>query len=447
MKPANTRWRLFGLPSAIVLVAASIVILGMALALEGQVSYLRGAEAGISAALSLLILLHEKKSVRSSKGEQNLRRALSFAAASSRSGDPETIIVQGACKFPEVRAAFLLAQAPGSRVEPLILASAGTPPPPMEEILEALRADPARGTKVALPVPSWPGSPQYRILLVLHRPLGREKWEQLYSYGELAGGYLASGTALREYTVAHNRLQELEKQMEAARQKVLLEARNSLLGRLVSNIAHELNNPLAAILGSADLLRSLEKDPALHPVLDALQAEARRCKEIVDQVTQLAEDRPPEPVRAELHKLLEESFNLLQYRFRREEIEVRRQLASEAFALEADETLMTQAFLNLGNALAECLAGSQGPRRLRLETRMEKGGLTLTLAAGATPLARAPYERPSIRLGLWVAGAILEAYGARLDSSGLASGAPCLRVEFPRQAQAPPPFPGVPVPS
>lgn len=422
---------LLGLKVATVLVAASVFLLGAGMTIRAGASWTIATIAGGCAAVALLLLLQMRGQQKNLSSDKNLRKALSHAARSGRSEMPESVIVEGACRFPEVLSAYLLAEVPGSRVEPLLLACAGDPPPTDEEIAKWAQ----RGLSV--PVPSWPGAPQYRLLIHERSPMTKDRVEQLECYAELAGGYLASGTALREYSLAHNRLSELEREMELARARVLREARQSLLGKLVSNIAHELNNPLAAVLGSAQCLLQSEKDPAVASVVKALEAEAKRCKEIVDQVTELASDEEPREARMNLHEQLDEVLQLLSYKLRRGRIEIVRKLSSTARSIEGDPALVTQAFLNLATLVTDLLADCPEPRVLAVSSEEKPEGFTIRLTSeNGASCGKESLERPGVRLGLWVAGAILEEYGGRLDGSGLSGKPLSLLVEFPTPKSA-----------
>lgn len=426
--------RIVGLKSAILLVAASVILLGASMLRRHEVSWTMSSASGGCAALALLLLARIRGQQRGNPNDRNLRTALSHAARSGRSEMPESVIVEGACRFPEVRSAYLFAEVPGSRVDPLLLACAGDPPPTDREIKDWCK----RGFSV--PVPSWPGAPQYRLLIHERYPLTKDRVEQLECYAELAGGYLASGTALREYSLAQNRLSELERQMDLARARFLREARQSLLGKLVSNIAHELNNPLAAVLGSAQCLLQVEKDPQIVSVVQALEAEAKRCKEIVDQVTELAADEEPRSTRIGMHEQIDEVMQLLSYKLRRNRIEIVRNYCEASRTIEGDPALVTQALLNLGNILADLLVETAEPRTIAIATENTAAGFSIRFSSG-TGCAKETLERPALRLGLWVAAAILEEYGGKIDSTSLATAPMSLQIEFPspKKANAPAP--------
>lgn len=423
------------------LVAAGATCFALTVLFSQEIPFSQGVQAAISFGFVLLILLDYRRRRRLAKDEEKLKTALSFAVSSTRSADPEMVIVQGACRLPGVIRALLVAEVPGKNIEPLILASEGTASLSTEQIQKASSRQNPDKEWLGFEIPRWPSSPEYRILLSIQGSLSPERRELIESYVHLAGGYLASGTALRESSLAQTRLAQLEKQIAIARQRVLREARSSLMGKLVSNIAHELNNPLTAVLGSAQLLMQMEKDIRLKEILGNLVGETRRCKEIVDQVTGLAEGGSDQTVPVDLNRVLEEVFNLLMYRLRRERIELRKKLTSEELEIQGDEALLNQAFLNIGNVLAEILAVQAEPRVLEIESHMDEKRFVFRI--GAPKLAdavNAPspiIDRPGIRLSLWVAGAIFEEHGGKLDSSSLSENCPALHVEFFRDSKSP----------
>jgi signal transduction histidine kinase len=85
------------------------------------------------------------------------------------------------------------------------------------------------------------------------------------------------------------RVDEATADLRAAQARLLRAARLEAAGELGAGLAHELNNPLASVLGGAQLLRARATEPSTRAMLDAVEREALRCRQIVAQLTALRE--------------------------------------------------------------------------------------------------------------------------------------------------------------
>lgn len=88
-------------------------------------------------------------------------------------------------------------------------------------------------------------------------------------------------------------IQQLERALQEARQQLADQQQRSNLGHLVRGLAHEFNNPLAAIMGHGERLQRLVKDDEkLRRRAGIVVEEARRCSELVDRLRQFASPPP-----------------------------------------------------------------------------------------------------------------------------------------------------------
>lgn len=164
---------------------------------------------------------------------------------------------------------------------------------------------------------------------------------------------------------AESRAQEL-RQVQAT----LLESRKlNAIGDLGAGVAHELNNPLGGILGLTQLLlRKKKEDDPDSQFLQRIETEAKRCREITDNLLrfseqQLRESEPSEPL--QLPRLLDLTLDLLTAKFERQGIRIQREYSENLPRVLGREGGLRRAFLNvLQNA----------------ETAMTPGGGVITLS-------------------------------------------------------------------
>ncbi len=159
-----------------------------------------------------------------------------------------------------------------------------------------------------------------------------------------------------------------EKRLE---QQVIQSERLAAMGQMIGGFAHELNNPLTAILGNAQLLEDSEIDDAARKRLETLNQEARKAADIVKNLQFFA--RPPAPGRTpvDLNDLVQRVVQLQSYPLRKSNIAVDFLPETSLPAVLGDSNQLMQVFLNL------MLNAEQAIREAR-----EKGTIRVRLGRG-----------------------------------------------------------------
>ena len=123
----------------------------------------------------------------------------------------------------------------------------------------------------------------------------------------------------------------------------------SSLGQMISGVAHELNNPLASILGYAQLLQATAAAEGgdLSHRLKIMDQEARRCQKIVQNLLSFARRRDPERKPYSLNELVQSVISLMRYQLRMDNVEVVSETDPELPYLYGDAHQIQQALLNL----------------------------------------------------------------------------------------------------
>ena len=123
----------------------------------------------------------------------------------------------------------------------------------------------------------------------------------------------------------------------------------SSLGQMISGVAHELNNPLASILGYAQLLQATTagEGSELSGRLKIMDQEARRCQKIVQNLLSFARRRDPERKPYSLNELVQSVIALMRYQLRMDNIEIESATDPELPYLNGDAHQLQQALLNL----------------------------------------------------------------------------------------------------
>jgi two-component system NtrC family sensor kinase len=157
-------------------------------------------------------------------------------------------------------------------------------------------------------------------------------------------------------------------EQQRLQQQLIQSERLAAMGQMIAGVAHELNNPLTAILGVTELMRDQTTDENSHRQLDLAHRQARRAAHIVESL--LVFSRPATPRNALLHlsDLLQRTLQLHEHSLRSNNIQVDLVVRPDLPTVLGDSNQLTQVFLNLivnaEQAIRE--VRDQGTLRIRL---------------------------------------------------------------------------------
>jgi len=162
------------------------------------------------------------------------------------------------------------------------------------------------------------------------------------------------------------------------------------LRHLLTDVAHELNNPLSVVLGQARLLCQALQGGPLHARAAKITRAAERCADIVRNVLVLGALRPPQIRLTSLNDTVHDVLRQFDRLFRRDGVEAELDLDADLPVAPVDPQQIREVILNLVANAHQAMAQHDAPRRVVLRTRHDTAAERLRLTIEDTGPGIAP---------------------------------------------------------
>jgi C4-dicarboxylate-specific signal transduction histidine kinase len=231
-----------------------------------------------------------------------------------------------------------------------------------------------------------------------------------------------------------------EEDARRRREELSHSARLSTIGELTSGIAHEINQPLTAIVNFAEaclrMVRAGTADPQkLENALEQIAAQGQRAGHITRQLRRLARRGERGHVEADINRLVDDMLDLVKNEIKTNDIRLSLMLDESLPAVECNRIQVEQVVLNLvRNAMDVLEEGERETRDLIIRTRRDDaGGIVIEVEDSGGGFGEAGTERifetffttkpEGVGMGLSISRTIIEDHGGRLWASEGPAGA------------------------
>jgi PAS domain S-box-containing protein len=238
-------------------------------------------------------------------------------------------------------------------------------------------------------------------------------------------------TDITEREAAQKALRQLQSEFAHA-------SRLSMLGELTASIAHEVNQPLAAISANGAAAARWLSRP--QPDLDEVRAinthmvsDARRAADIITRLRAMASNKASERQRLSPNQVVEEAVRFLHHELMAHEVDPRLELADDLPDIEADRVQIQQIVVNLAlNAMQEMKRACCSHPRLNLRTLAGDGEMRFEIEDSGPGVSPEYHDRlfqsffttkaTGLGMGLSICRNIIEAHGGRIWAENIPSG-------------------------
>ncbi len=244
-----------------------------------------------------------------------------------------------------------------------------------------------------------------------------------------------------------------QKRAEETRKELSHAARLAVVGELSASIAHEINQPLGAILSNVDAAEMmLESAPEslteVRQILDDIRKDDLRASDVIRRVRALARKREIELQPLDLNDVISDTLWLLRGESNRRGVVIQTELATDLPLVCGDKIHLQQVLLNLFLNGMDAMDNSPDQKRLSVRTTVSHTGFVETAVSDTGPgilpdqMGRLfePFystKKEGMGIGLSVARSLVEAHGGRIWAENNADGGATLRFTVPAEAPQP----------
>ena len=230
-----------------------------------------------------------------------------------------------------------------------------------------------------------------------------------------------------------------EESLHQAQAELAHVTRAVAMGELVASIAHEVNQPLTAVVSTSNYaLRELASGkPNLHEVKEAMKEiaeDANRISSVISQLRAMLKKGATDRVELNINDVIQEVTMLVRNEAALNHVQVQLDLAADLPPVVGDRVQLQQVLINLAmNGIDAMHSVSNRPRRLAIKSEKHADGISVQVQDSGTGLETERIDRifdpffttkpQGIGMGLSISRSIIESHGGRLQTVPYVEGA------------------------
>jgi len=217
----------------------------------------------------------------------------------------------------------------------------------------------------------------------------------------------------------------------------------SAIGQLIAGVAHDLNNPLASVVGFSDFLAEAGVPASLEEPLQVIRQEAERAATIVKNLLSFARTQEGERVRQPIQPLLDSTLVLLRNQLMTHKVEATLDVEPGLPEVEVDANQIKQVFVNLINNACQAIASDAPSGRIWISAKRAQDVIAVSVTDSGPgipedvaarvfePFFTTKPEGEGTGLGLSICQGILKEHGGRISLESRPGSGATFTVELP----------------
>jgi len=215
------------------------------------------------------------------------------------------------------------------------------------------------------------------------------------------------------------------------------------MGEMMAGVAHELNNPLTAILGISDLIRERAVDDSMRHQVDTVLKQARRAATIVQNLLVFSRPSILRQTKVQIDQIVKQALDAQRASLQQKKITVEFKPAPGLPSIEGDPKLLVQGFSNLIANAEQAIGAVRESGSIRISASLKEGKIALDFSDNGPGIAPEnigkvfdPFfttRRPSggTGLGLTISQAIVKEHGGKIEVESTPGAGATFRVLLP----------------
>ncbi len=259
---------------------------------------------------------------------------------------------------------------------------------------------------------------------------------------------IAMQASLRKWNEElEKKVDERTRELKDAQAQLIQAEKLATIGTLAGGVAHEINNPLAAIMTNAQMLLQDNISSETRESLDLIEEAAKRCREIVQKLMKYSRKSPQQEARetVSLNEIIENTISFLKYQIEQDSVRIETELQAVP-SVSGNANEFSQVFTNLILNARDAVAGGGKEPRVTIRTFEKNGSVYAEVADNGVGIPKENLSKvfdpffttkdvgKGTGLGLSIVQGIVQKHGGEIKIDSQVGKGTIVSVTFPKSA-------------